>query len=62
MRLRNLRPVGRYVGPDGHERNVWKGTKEGRSVDVYFYLHRCKRCYIAESDLRTTWIKIKENP
>lgn len=59
MKLRDIRPLGRYQRPDGKEVNVKKGTQVGRSVSWYFYLFRNERVYIDQAEFYKDWKKVK---
>ena len=53
IKLTYIRPVGTYLNVEtNREVNIKKGWREGRSVDLYFYLYRGERIFIAESDFR----------
>ena len=61
MKLKNIRPVGRYLNNEtGKTYNVKKGRRVGRSTDHYFYLYRNKRQYINDADFYNNYTKIEE--
>ena len=62
MKLTNLRKVGRFRNKDtGKEVNIHKGRVVGRSCDVYYYLYRNSRIYVAIAELYSEWEKTNEN-
>ena len=59
MRLRNIRPLGRYENNEtGKAYNVKTGRRVGRSTDHIFYLYRQKRQYINDADFYSNYTKL----
>ncbi len=54
MKLRNVRPVGRYKNTQtGKEYNIKQGTRVGRSTDHYFYLYMGKRQFLSDAEFHS---------
>lgn len=59
MKLKWIINLGRYINPETNRAvNVKKGTKLGRSVTVYFYLHRNRKIIINDKDFFDNWKKV----
>lgn len=53
MKLTNIKLWDRIRLSDGREVNIHRGCRVGRSTEVYFYLHRMRRVFVSEQEVRT---------
>ena len=59
-RLSNIRELGRYKNvKTGKEYNIKKGRNKQCGTDVIFYLYRCKREFISDSDFYSIYKKVQ---
>ena len=58
MKLRNVRPLGRYKNTETNkEYNIKKGQRVQRSTDHIFYLYRGSRVFIEDKDFYSNLYK-----